>query len=63
MLNINGSGEESVVTSNGQTGLQDIYDYYKLPVVVEANKGITLITADGKTVSAEAASLNDMVWR
>ncbi|KAJ6218222.1 hypothetical protein RDWZM_009379 [Blomia tropicalis] len=60
MLNINGSSEEP--QSNGSVqGLHSIYDYYKLPVVVDGvSKGITLITSDGKTVTD--SSLQEMVW-
>ena len=61
MLNINGSVEET--QSNGSVqGLQSIYDYYKLPMVVDGvSKGITLITSDGKAVTDTA--LQEMVWR
>lgn len=61
MLNINGSSEEP--QSNGSVqGLHSIYDYYKLPVVVDGvSKGITLITSDGKTVTD--STLQEMVWR
>lgn len=61
MLNINGTTDET--QSNGSVqGLQSIYDYYKLPVMVDGvNKGITLITSDGKTVTDSA--LQEMVWR
>ena len=61
MLNINGSAEESQANGSVQ-GLHSIYDYYKLPVMVDGvSKGITLITSDGKTVTDSA--LQEMVWR
>lgn len=40
-----------------------LYDFYKIPVVVDGvGKGITLITSDGKTVT-DASALQEMVWR
>ena len=72
MLNINGSSEVGEPQTNGGSGVQghghmhSLYDYYKLPVVVDGNGGlgkggITLITSDGKAVTDSA--LQEMVWR
>ncbi len=54
MLNINGTttSEDSQNSNGSVQGLHPLYDYYKLPVVVDgSNKGITLLTADGKSVT------------
>lgn len=60
MLNINGSSEESQNTNGSVQGLHPLYDYYKLPVVVDgSSKGIALITSDGKN----EGTLQEMVWR
>ena len=64
MLNItNGSSGEPQSNGHSVQSLHSIYDYYKLPVVVDgvSKGGITLITSDGKTVTDSA--LQEMVWR
>lgn len=59
MLNINGNVTEESQNTNGSVqGLHPLYDYYKLPVVVDGtSKSITLLTADGKTESLQE------IWR
>ena len=61
----------STITVPTSATVQSLYDFYKIPVVVDGigggggvgkTAGITLITSDGKNIT-DAATLQEMVWR
>ncbi|XP_075586404.1 grainy head isoform X7 [Dermatophagoides farinae] len=64
----------SAITVPASATVQSLYDFYKIPVVVDGiggvggggggvgkTAGITLITSDGKNIT-DAAALQEMVW-
>ena|SRR6218665_716995 len=58
-------GQTLVTNGQQQQQPQHLYDYYKLPLMVDGTtKAITLVTPDGKSVvAAPDGTLQEMVWR
>lgn len=68
VIGVGGVVGGGVTVTGGPVGttVQSLYDFYKIPVVVDGvtgKAGITLITSDGKSVTDASAALQEMVWK